>query len=261
VGKQLSRLSEFRLGITKLGTEDEKAAKKVAKDIKQEEVDGEERETTALSAGSGSTTARKFGADALVFLLDSAQDSMFAKPGGEQERLTGRLQRYHDGLLAHDRGLDDKLGGSAAKAFNPFMVLLIVISSMIFRVVLLIGFTWMVLNSSKVLGFINLPPAVTNSLELYEPEGMLVILIPLIFFMLGVSYMISKIQNYLVKSEELIIQEADIQKLLKEGKAITSREEAEKAIAEKQAQKIKQSADETQKKPRPRRKKRKRPDN
>lgn len=227
VGSQLARLSEFRLGMTKLGTEEEKEAQEAESKRKVEE-EHDERQKSSLAAGSGSTSHKKFGADALIFLLDSAQDSLFAKPGGDQERLTGRLQRYHDGLLAHDPKLDDKLGGSAEKAFKPFMVLLIVISSMLVRILLLVGFSWLTLNSSIILGSISLPEAITNSIELGEPEGILIILIPLVFFIVGVSYGMAKIQGYIIKAEELIIQESEIQKLIKAGKAITSREEAEK---------------------------------
>ncbi|MHA2253271.1 MAG: hypothetical protein ACXAD7_23110 [Candidatus Kariarchaeaceae archaeon] len=230
VGKQLSKLSEFRLGITKLGTEEQKEqaeAKKERIEDKEDEVD--DRTSTALATGAGSTSEKKFNADALIFLLDSAQDSLFAKPGGDQERLTGRLQRYHDGLLAHDPKIDEKLGGSAGKSFNPFMVLVVVISSMAFRIALLIGFSWIALNPSKLLDFIALPETITNSIEINEPEGILLVLIPLIFFILGASFLVAKAQDWLIKAEELIIKEADIQRLLKAGKRITGRKDAEMA--------------------------------
>lgn len=240
VGSQLSRLSEFRLGMTKLGTEEEKASRKAVKERKEdEEIEEEEKTSSALAAGSGSTAHKKFGADALIFLLDSAQDSLFAKPGGEKERLTGRLQRYHDGLLTHDPDLDDKLGGSAEKAFKPFMVLITVLFSMTIRTVLLIGFAWMTLNSSTILASIALPPAITNSIELTQPEGTLIILIPLIFFIIGISYLMARIQRAVVKAEELIIRESDIQKLLKAGKAISSRKDAEKMKEEKISSELK----------------------
>ncbi|MCY3413601.1 MAG: hypothetical protein INQ03_18305 [Candidatus Heimdallarchaeota archaeon] len=257
VGSQLARLSQFRLGMTKLGTEDEKASQEAIKERKKEEQGDEgEKTSSALAAGSGSTAHKKFGADALIFLLDSAQDSMFAKPGGEQERLTGRLQRYHDGLLAHDKKLDDKLGGSAERAFKPIMILLIVLSSMAFRVVLLIGFAWLTLNSSIILSYIALPPSITNSIELTQPEGTLIILIPLIFFIIGISYAMARIQGVLIKSEELIIKQTeDIQKLLKAGKAITGRKEGEDILAAKQQELAQQAQGDTPTQPRKRKRK------
>ncbi len=256
VGSQLARLSEFRLGMTKLGTEEEKEAQKAAQRRKEDEQKDIEKEKTSLSAGSGSTAHKKFGADALIFLLDSAQDSLFSKPGGDQERLTGRLQRYHDGLLTHDPDLDDKLGGSAEKAFRPFLVLAIVLVSMLVRTLLLVGFSWMTLNSSIILASLSLPPAITNSIEVGEPEGILLILIPLIFFIIGASYGMARLQRFIVKAEELIIKESEIQKLIKAGKAITSRKEVEEAkLAAQRSQQLGKST--TTEKPRRRRRTRK----
>ena len=232
VGKQLEMLSEFRLGITKLGTDEEKesaeAKKKLMKEDDEENEEG--KESTSLAVGTGSTTSRKYSSDALLFLLDSASDSLFSKPGGEQERLTGRLQRYHDGLLAHDPKLDDKLGGSAEKAFNPFSVLISVIVSLSFRLVVIIFLSWLVVKPNVLLEFIALPESITNSLEINQPEGLLIILIPVVFLIVGISYLFAQFQSYIVKSEELIIEEADIGRLLQAGKVITSREEGMKEI-------------------------------
>lgn len=258
VSQQLAKLSEFRLGITKLGTEGEKATAE-AKQTREDSIELDDaRESTAMATKAGSTSSKKFNADALIFLLDSAQDSLFAKPGGEQERLTGRLQRYHDGLLAHDPKIDDKLGGSAGKAFNPFTVLVVVLLSMAFRVTLLILFAWGALNPDKLLEFIALPQTVTNSIEINEPEGILLVLIPLIFFILGASYLVARAQSFIIKAEEVIIKEADIQRLLRAGKRITSRKDLEKAkkamatIEEKD-----QKAEISQEAPRRRRKRKK----
>ena len=69
-------LSEFRLGITKLGTDEEKesaeAKKKLMKEDHEENEEG--KESTSLAVGTGSTTSRKYSSDALLFLLDSASD-------------------------------------------------------------------------------------------------------------------------------------------------------------------------------------------
>jgi len=232
VGKQLEMLSEFRLGITKLGTDEEKESREAKKKLMKndDEENQESKESTSLAIGTGSTTSRKYSSDALLFLLDSASDSLFSKPGGEQERLTGRLQRYHDGLLAHDPKLDDKLGGSAEKAFNPFSVLFSVIVSLSFRLVVIIFLSWLVVKPNVLLEFIALPESITNSLEINQPEGLLIILIPVVFLIVGISYLFAQFQSYIVKSEELIIEEADIGRLLQAGKVITSREEGMKEI-------------------------------
>ncbi|MHA2504432.1 MAG: hypothetical protein ACXAE3_16375, partial [Candidatus Kariarchaeaceae archaeon] len=181
VGKSLQRLSEFRLGITKLGTEEEKESDTAKKEMTDETDEGREKVSSAMAMGSGSTSAKKYSADALIFLMDSAQDSLFSKPGGDQERLTGRLQRYHDGLLQHDPKLDDKLGGSAEKAFKPLMVLITVIGSLVTRLAIIIFLSWLVVKPQVLLEFISLPESITNSLEITQPEGLLIVLIPVVF--------------------------------------------------------------------------------
>jgi len=51
-----------------------------------------------------------------------------------------------------------------------------------------------------------------------------------VFLIVGISYLFAQFQSYIVKSEELIIEEADIGRLLQAGKVITSREEGMKEI-------------------------------
>ena len=246
VGKQLSKLSEFRLGVTKLGTDEEKATQKAKEEKISVSAEGDTAKTsTALATTADSTSARKFGADALIFLLDSAQDSLFAKPGGEEERLTGRLQRYHDGLLAHDPKFDEKLGGSAGKAFNPFLVLLTLVGSMAIRVFVLLILAWMSINPSRILDYIALPKTITSSIEIGQPEGILLVLIPVIFFLIGFSYIIARLQRVIVKAEELIISEAEIGKLLKAGKAIRSRKQMEEYQAAQAAKLAAETANQT----------------
>lgn len=224
VGKQLERLNNFKLGITKID-----------KDVKQVEKISEEDEdtegtSTALSVGAGSNTSKKFGANALVFLLDSAQDSLFKGTSGEKEKLTGRLQRYHDGLLRHDRTLDKKLGGAGSDTFNPFMTLLSIFITIIVRITVLVFFAYLTLNASAFFSWIKFSPTLTNSIEFTQPESILLVLIPLIFLMIGGSVLIAKVQDMLVKANEKIISESEIQKLVKKGADafFKSKEETEK---------------------------------
>lgn len=240
VGAQLAKLSQFRLGITKLGTEEEQASRKIKKTEEDTEEGGEKKSTALSVGGSGSRTARKYGAEALVFLLDSTKDSLFGSKEGEKEKMTGRLQRYHDGLLRHDRRLDEKLGGSVGKAFSPLRTSFYIIVSMLFRLSLLLLFSWLVLNADVFFEYIQFPQTLTNSIEFEQPESILLVLIPLIFLILGVSLFIVKLQSWLITAEEFIIQESEIQKLMKRGKAVTSRKEMEEQqakLAEEQAKK------------------------
>jgi hypothetical protein len=232
VGKQLSLLSQFRLGISKLGTQEDQMSRQLKKLQETEDSDEDKKNTALTVGGSGSRTSRKFGAEALVFLLDSTKDSLFGSAEGEKEKMTGRLQRYHDGLLRHDSRLDDKLGGSTGKTFNPFLTTFYTLLSLIFRLSLLIVFAWIVLNAEAFYTFIAFPETIINSIEFGEPEAVILVLLPLVCLIIGVSIFITKLQSALIKAEELIISESEIQKLLKRGKAVTSREEKEKQDAQ-----------------------------
>ncbi len=231
VQKQIERLEKFKLGITTEETEKPKVK------VEEKEPEEEEKLSSELSAGSaGSTTAKKFGAEALMFLLESAHDSMLARPEGEQQRLTVRLQRYYEALLAHDRKLPYKLGGTSGKTFNPIFTLFYVILSSTIRLTGIIFLTWLIINPTIFYESINFPPTLVNSIEFDQPEGLLLVMIPLVFLILGISMFLIKILNFSRASEELIIQEHEIQDIIKKGKAISSREEYEKMMKEQAPQ-------------------------
>ena len=234
VGKQLQALNEFKLGITKVGTDEEKKQSEIVK--KQDQT--EEGVSTALSAGTDSTTAKKFGAEAMAFLLDSSKDSVFHGATGEKEKMTGRLQRYYEGLLRHDKNLNKKLGGSGGKSFNPISILVPVIISMLIRLALLIYFSWLILNADIFFNFISFPKTLTQSIEFDQPESILLVLIPMIFLILGLSMLISWGVGLLTKSQELILRdESEVKKFIKKGVAIKTRQEGEELLKKVQPQK------------------------
>ena len=167
-----------------------------------------------------------------MFLLESAHDAVLARPEGEHQRLNVRLQRYYDGLTVHDRKLPYKLGGTAGKTFNPFVTLFYIILSSGLRITGIIFLTWLIINPKIFFSSINFPPTLVNSIEFEQPEGLLLVLIPIIFLIMGISILLIKILNYSRSSEELIIQEHEIQEIIKRGKAITSREQYEQMMKE-----------------------------
>ncbi len=227
VQKQIERLEKFKLGMEEEETKQKPTIKEEEKEEKEEKMSSE------LSAGSaGSTTAKKFGAEALMFLLESAHDAVLARPEGEQQRLNVRLQRYYEGLTVHDRKLPYKLGGTAGKTFNPFVTLFYIILSSGLRMTGIIFLTWLIINPKIFFSSINFPPTLVNSIEFDQPEGLLLVLIPVIFLIMGISIILIRILNYSRSSEELIIQEHEIQEIIKRGKAITSREQYEQMMKE-----------------------------
>ncbi len=221
VAKQLEELSKFKLGVTEFD-ESGKIVDRKVQTSQEEQVSGD---AISMSAGgSGSTSAKKFGGEALLFLLENTQSSLFSRPGGEKAKLTGRLQRYYEGLLRHDQKLNQKLGGTTAKTFNPLYILFYISLSSILRISAILLLSWLVLNPKLFYQNINFPKTITQSIEFNQPEGLLLVFVPLVFLILGVSLLLIKLLNISRKSEELIISEIEIESMIKRGKAVTSRE-------------------------------------
>ena len=207
VMKALDRLKEFRLGLTPL-TEVKEVKKK---ETKEGEGEGEaEKEAGRVIVSAGSRLARKFGLAGLTYFLEKASDSLFAKPGGQQAKLTGRLQRYHDGLANSDPKIDDKLVGTSV-AIKPFMTIVYVLVSVTFRLLIMVFGLYAILNPDILLYALRYPPSVYNSLEMFEPEGVVLLLIPIIVFIILLTVLIGYIQERMSKrfeeETEAIIEE------------------------------------------------------
>jgi hypothetical protein len=168
--RALDRLKEFRLGITSsrvmpvVGDAGEGA----------ETDDSGDKKSGSSITGASSSIRRKFGLAGLTYFMEKASDSLFARPGGQRDKLTARLQRYHDGLIHSDPKVDDKLVG-ASIAITPFKTLMYVGISVIFRVGIMLGGLYAILNPDILLFFLRYPPSIYNSLEMLEPEGVVLL--------------------------------------------------------------------------------------
>ncbi len=182
--RALDRLREFRLGIT--GAE-EGPIQSV------EEEDGEKKASLSIG-GAGSSIARRFGLAGMTYFIEKASDSLFSKPGGQKDKLTSRLQRYHDGLVHSDAQVDDKLVG-ASIAVKPLMTLVYVLVSVIFRVGIMLVGLYAILNPDVLLFVLRYPPSIYNSLEMLEPEGVVLLLIPIVIFILLLTSLVGYIQE------------------------------------------------------------------
>jgi hypothetical protein len=183
--RALGRLRDFRLGIT--GTEQQLIQE-------PEEGDEEEKRASLSIGGTGSSIARRFGLAGMTYFIEKASDSLFAKPGGQRDKLTSRLQRYHDGLVHSDAQIDDKLVG-ASIAVRPLMTLFYVFISVVFRVGIMLAGLYAILNPDILLFVLRYPPSIYNSLEMLEPEGVILLLIPIVIFILLLTSLVGYIQE------------------------------------------------------------------
>ncbi len=188
VVKALERLKEFRLGIT--STTMLSSSEQVSGEAKKEE----KKEVSRTITGAGSQLVKKYGATAVAFLAEKAKDSLFARPGGQQAKLTGRLQRYHDGLVYSDPEVDQKLVG-ASIAVSPFMTLLYVAISIIFRIGIMLLGLYVILNPDILLFVFRYPPSTYHSLEMSQPESVVLLLAPIVIIILLLTELVGYIQR------------------------------------------------------------------
>ena len=189
--RALDRLKDFRLGITS------SQAIPMVEDKTEEGAetdDSGDKKSGSSITGASSSIRRKFGLAGLTYFMEKASDSLFARPGGQRDKLTARLQRYHDGLIHSDPKVDDKLVG-ASIAITPFKTLMHVGISVIFRVGIMLGGLYAILNPDILLYFLRYPPSIYNSLEMLEPEGVVLLLIPLVIFILLFTSLLGFIQE------------------------------------------------------------------
>lgn len=183
--RALDRLREFRLGVTDTPQ----------KQVLEKPEEGDEDSKASLSISStGSSIARKFGLAGMTYFIEKASDSLFAKPGGQQDKLTARLQRYHDGLIHSDARVDDKLVGTSV-AIKPLMTLVYVGVSVLFRVGIMLVGLYAILNPDILLFILRYPPSIYNSIEMLQPEGVVLLLIPIVVFILLLTALVGYIQE------------------------------------------------------------------
>ncbi len=238
VTKSLERLHRFRLGVVSQEEETAKAAEEKVdaaaekQKKKKEEEDKKKKKGVSSASQTGSTLSKKYGYDALVLFLESASDSLFHKAGSQKDKLTSRLQRFHDGMLVADRNLDGKLTGTAA-TMNPWKTIAVMLITTAIRMAAMISLAYLCLNPATLLTMINLPESVTNSLEMDEPEGIVLVVAPVVVLILGASALIGAIQKQAIKTmnsilgtedeeEEAFLETTDKGELIKEEEFLAS---------------------------------------
>ena len=148
----------------------------------------------------------------MTYFLEKASDSLFSRPGGQRDKLTSRLQRYHDGLIHSDPRVDEKLVG-AEVSVKPLMTIVYVLTSVIFRVLIMLAGLYAILNPDVLLFVLRYPAPIYNSLEMLQPEGVVLLLIPIVVIILLLTSLIGYIQERFSKrfeeSLESILEEEE----------------------------------------------------
>lgn len=145
---------------------------------------------------------------------------------------TRRLGRYIDRLFREDPEARDTLTAksSAPRSRN---LLTSTIVNFTYRVVFLIIISFIIIHPQFILELLQLPPAITESVAMYSPEAIIILLFPIIVLFPVLSQLIS-----FVKHRSLIIrlqQEGRIKEILASVGDYVKKEEVEKETTSEEA--------------------------
>lgn len=145
---------------------------------------------------------------------------------------TRRLGRYIDRLFREDPEARDTLTAksSAPRSRN---LLTSTIVNFTYRVVFLIIISFIIIHPQFILGLLQLPKAITESVAMYSPEVIIILLFPIIVLFPVLSQLIS-----FVKHRSLIIrlqQEGRIKEILASVGDYVKKEEVEKETTSEEA--------------------------
>ena len=177
-------------------------------------------------SNANSQIGKKTGKEIQKLLLETSIHTTAKDTKGKSLLLLSRLQRYYASLAVHDKELNNKLLGSEGKRLNPFSLLSFVFASLLIKTIVVVLISWIILNASVFFSFLSYPLSIVNSVEFSQPESIVLVLLPLVFFVVGISFLFSKLQKFFIHEEELIIQKTEIDKIIEEGKTITSKRDA-----------------------------------
>ena len=176
--------------------------------------------------------SRSTGATAFSFL----REAMERKVMGGQTALENldavsdvrRLQIYVDELLQSDSKARDELTAKAAAPSSAYVIGSTITGSAI-RFLTVVAVSFILMNPNVVQMLLNLPIGIENSIEMLQPEIVLLFLVPVVLLFPFSAAVISWVsRREVVEKEKLTEEEKEAAKIRKEELA-RKRKEAEKA--------------------------------
>ena len=153
--------------------------------------------------------------------------------------------------------MDAKLAGATHK-INPVAILLFAGGSMLLRLGFVVFFTWFILNPSTFLDYVRMSPSVSRSIEVTQPEGILLVLTPIVVAIITLGILIGRIQEVGTKGfEERILEEQvtqyirELQRKTAAKRAGITLQEKEGLLHEPEKKKTKKKKPKKAKKPKP----------
>ena len=143
---------------------------------KQDRMERSEKvSTTAMSRSSGAT-AFSFLREAIERKVVGSKDALENLDAVADVR---RLQHFVDELLRNDPAAKDELTARAAAPSESYVIRSAVIGSAV-RLLAVVGVSFLLMNPWVFVALLNLPTGIANSVELLQPEFMLLFLVPVV---------------------------------------------------------------------------------
>jgi hypothetical protein len=193
---------------------------------------GEKVSTTAMSRSSG-TTAFSFLREAIERKVVGSQDALENLDAVSDVR---RLQIFVDELLQTDSRARDELTAKAAAPSSSYVIGSTIMGS-IFRFLSVVAISFMMMSPAVFLLFLNPPVGIQTSIEVLQPEIVLLFLVPIVLLFPFAAMVIS----WFSKREEEV-------KLTKEEKEEMKRRKKELAQKKKEAARKRKEREKARKK-------------
>jgi hypothetical protein len=193
--------------------------------------------------------SRTIGATAFSFLREAIE----RKVVGTQDALESldaisdvrRLQIYVDDLLHTDSRAKDELTAKAAAPSSSYVIGSTIIGSAI-RFLIVVAISFILMSPGVVSMLLNLPIGIQGSVELFQPEIVLLFLVPIVLLFPFVAMVISWFsKREVVEKEKLTKEEKEAVKLRKKDLDRRKRE-ADKARKARAKARKKRKDDETE---------------
>ncbi len=201
---------------------------------------GEKIRTTAMGRSTGAT--------AFSFLREAIERKIV----GSQEGLENldaiadvrRLQIYIDELLTSDPNARDELTAKASAPSGSYIIGSTILGSAI-RFILVVTVSFLLMSPQVLLAPFNLPPGILNSVELNQPEIVLLFLVPILLLFPFAALLISWFSKRDVEEETRISKEAEAERKRRKKEEERKKKEAERARrARKKRKKSEEEKDE-----------------
>ncbi|TFG28179.1 hypothetical protein EU527_17625 [Candidatus Thorarchaeota archaeon] len=208
---------------------------------KQDAIERGEKVSSSAMSRTTSATAFSFLREAIQRKVVGAKDALENLDAVSDVR---RLQIFVDDLLQTDSKARDELTAKAAAPSSMYVIGSTITGSVIrFLSVVLIGFVMM--SPSVIILLLDLPIGVLNSIELIQPEMMLLLFLPIILLFPFAAMVVSWFSKRTVIEKDELSEEEKAQERERKRELSKRRKEAAKARRVREKARKKRKGDES----------------